>query len=68
MKCLLLYLIFIQMEFAKTLNSDHKIVNNSSDIENINLTNKKGGNKIIDTYHMTTTEKGFCVKKNGGIR
>ena len=67
MKCLLLYLIFIQTEFVRTLYSDHKIVNNKSDIEN-KLINKKDGKTIISSDHMTTTENGFCVKKNGDIR
>ena len=68
MKYLIICLSFIQMDFARTLNSDLKIINNSSDIENIDLENKKNGDEIIDTDHMTTTENGFCVKKNGDIR
>ena len=68
MKYLYLYLIFIQMQFARTLNSDRKIVNNNSDIENNNLKNMKDGDETLDTYHVTTTENGFCVKKNGDIR
>ena len=66
MKCL--YLIFIQMEFARTLNSDWKIVNDISDIENNNLKNMEDRDETLDTYHVTTTENGFCVKKNGDIR
>ena len=68
MKCLLLYLIFIQTEFVRTLYSDHKTFNNKSDVENIHLINKKAGNTIISSDHMHTTENGFCVKKNGDIR
>ena len=68
MKWQLLYLIFIHMEFARTLNSDQKIFNKRSDIEYSNLKDKKDGNTIIRSDHMTTTENGFCVKKNGEIR
>ena len=68
MKWQLLYLVFIQTEFARTLNSGHKIFNKESDIENNNLKDKKDGNTIIRSDHLTTTENGFCVKKNGDIR
>ena len=67
-KSLLLYLIFIHIEFIRTLYSDHKIFKNKSDIENNNLIKKKDGETIISHDHMTTTENGFCVKKNGDIR
>ena len=63
MKCLLLYLIFIQTEFTRALYSYHEIVNSRSDIQN-----NKDWETSIDTYHMTTTKNGFCVKRNGDIR